>query len=416
MRSVSLAIALCVLAFPARSAGVEAYAGNYSLEGRILAIAEWEVEREAPHVLAFTDLSSGRFGMLTEVAPDDFVLRQGAMAGPEEAHLRFTRTRDQVTGLTFSATSQRPKSARRLPMRRMETSVSSGGSMLPATLVLPPGRGPFPAIVIVPAGRVGRTAAATFPNFFLSLGFAVLTYERPGERVSFEASAADAIAAAELLRGRSDIDGKRIGLWGHSQGGWLSIIAASRSRTIAFVIDHSGMFVPAWQQELYRVAAEGSADGRSPVDVANAVSFEAQLMQVAHSGTGWNELTSRLQSGGAWLDLVYKPSSLEELQAIWRADFSFDPRPFAAGVSQPVLALFGGLDRSTPIESAANLERAMPSGSRLTEVFFPTADHAFLDATTGGNAEIPTLTHFVPGMFDTMRKWLRSEVLGRRSI
>jgi hypothetical protein len=46
--------------------------------------------------------------------------------------------------------------------------------------------------------------------------------------------------------------------------------------------------------------------------------------------------------------------------------------------------------------------------------FFPTADHAFLDARTGGNAEIPSLSRFVPGMFDTMRDWLRHEVsMGR---
>ena len=138
-------------------------------------------------------------------------------------------------------------------------------------------------------------------------------------------------------------------------------------------------------------------------------------MTIAQTGTGWDELAAQIRDAGpAWREMVYRPSSLEELQRTWREDFSFDPRPYAARVSQPVLALFGGLDRSTPIESAANLKRALGSDARLTEEFFPTANHAFLDAVTGGNGEIPQLTRFVPGMFSAMRKWLRSESLHRK--
>ena len=108
--------------------------------------------------------------------------------------------------------------------------------------------------------------------------------------------------------------------------------------------------------------------------------------------------------------LVYKPASLDELQRVWRNDFSFDPRPFAGRVHQPLLGLFGGLDKSTPIESAANLANAVPDKKRLTIEIFPTANHAFLEAKTGGNAEIATLSHFAPGMFASMHRWLRANV------
>ena len=406
MRRVSLMLLLSLFALTARAAGLAAYAGNYSLAGHTLAIAEWEIDPAAPHVLAFTDLHSGRFGVLEEAARDVYVLRERVMSGPEAARLQFTRN-----GLIFTAAGKKPGTARRLPHRTIEMT----GASRPATLLLPPGNGPFPAIVIVPAGHAGRLAAATFPNFFLSQGFAVLAYDRRNERAPFETYADDAIAATEMLRARPDIDGRRVGLWGHSQGGWLSLIAASKAAGVAFVIDHSGMFVPAWQQELYRIAAEGMADGIPPTDVAAAVSFETKLIQVARTGEGWDELVAMLTNEkGSWQELVYKPASLQELQQIWRDDFSFDPRPLAAGVKQPVLALFGGLDRSTPIESAANLKRAMPSNTRLTEMFFPTANHAFLDATTGGNHEIPNLQRFAPGMFEAMRRWLRSNVVDHR--
>jgi dienelactone hydrolase len=416
MRKLSLQAILCLVAVTASATDLSVYAGNYRLGNRVLAIAEWEVDPAAPHVLAFTDLRSGRFGVLTEEGLDRFALHEGAMAGAVSASIQFTRKGGQVAGLTYGAREASPQRAERLPHRHLEVSVSAGGSSLGGTLLLPSGAGPFPAVVIVPAGRAGRMAAATFPDFFLSEGFAVLTYDRRAERAGFETYAGDALAAVEMLRSRRDIDSRRIGLWGHSQGGWLSIIAASKSAHVAFAIDHSGMFVPAWQQELYRLAAEGAADGHSPVDVAAAVSYEARLMRVAQSGTGWDELMATFGAGDeGWRELVYRPSSLEELQQIWRDDFSFDPRPYAKTLEQPVLALFGGLDRSTPIESAANLKRAVPPSCKLTVLFFPAADHAFLDATTGGNAEIPNLSRFVPGMFDSMRQWLRSVVVATSS-
>jgi hypothetical protein len=255
-------------------------------------------------------------------------------------------------------------------------------------------------------------AAATFPNFFLDEGFGVLVYDRRSAPALFTTYAADAVAAAEYLRRRSDVDPRNVGLWGHSQGGWVSLVAASQSSAISFVIDHSGMLVPAWQQELYRLAAEAQADGVRPADVASAVEFETRLMDVAATGRGWPGLAKMMnvEEKAPWMSLVYKPKSLAELQQVWQTDFSFDPRRFARGVRQPVLALFGGLDKSTPIESAANLMQAVPNKERLTIEFFPTANHAFLDARTGGNAEIPSLSHFAPGMFASMRRWLRTRV------
>jgi pimeloyl-ACP methyl ester carboxylesterase len=193
-------------------------------------------------------------------------------------------------------------------------------------------------------------------------------------------------------------------------------MAAARSSAIAFVIDHSGMMVPAWQQELYRLGAEAAADSTPLETVQEAVAFETRLMRVAATGEGWADVAARLAVSPppAWRALVYQPSSLAELQQIWRDDYSFDPRPRVAGVRQPLLALFGGLDRSTPIESAAQLLRAIGSDGRVQVEFFPTANHAFLDATSGGNAEIPGLTRFAPGMFDSLRYWLRREVSVRR--
>ena len=54
-----------------------------------------------------------------------------------------------------------------------------------------------------------------------------------------------------------------------------------------------------------------------------------------------------------------------------------------------------------------NLANAMKGNPNLSISLFPTADHAFLDGVTGGNAEIPSLSRFAPGMLEGIRGWLR---------
>jgi dienelactone hydrolase len=411
--------AICVALFSLLSSSITAtpdfasYAGNYRLSANeIIAIAEWELDPSSPHVLAFTNLKTGRIGVLTDLGVDEFALHEGLLAGPQVAAIHFVRSHDRVISLTYAASGAQPVRAPRVDIRREELTIDAGDVKIGATLYLPAGRGPFPVIVIVPAGAVGRTASATFTNFFVAEGFGVLAYDRRPGSAPFTTYAADAVATVEYLRKRADIDARDIGLWGHSQGGWVSLVAASQSRAISFVIDHSGMMLPAWQQDLYRVGAEARADGVAEDDIARAVEFEARLMTVAAKGQGWPEITETMRANekASWMELVYKPASLDELQRVWRKDFSFDPRPFVGRVHQPVLALFGGLDKSTPIESAANLANAVPDQEKLTIAFFPTANHAFLEAKTGGNTEIPTLSRFAPGMFASMQRWLRARV------
>ena len=223
-----------------------AYAGNYRLAPtEVIAIAEWELDPGSPHVLAFTNLKTGRIGVLSELGADEFALHEGLLAGSQVASVRFFRSGGRVIGLTYAPSIGPPIRAQRTATRREDATVDAGGVRLTGTLYLPEGRGPFPMIVIVPAGAVGRTASATFPNFFLAEGFGVLVYDRRPGSAPFTTYASDAVAAVEYLRGRADVDAGHVGLWGHSQGGWVSLVAASQSPAIAFVIDHSGMMLPA---------------------------------------------------------------------------------------------------------------------------------------------------------------------------
>src|SRR2546429_564587 len=82
---------------------------------------------------------------------------------------------------------------------------------------------------------------------FARRGIATLIYDNRGSgestgypRAGFDDLAGDVLAALQLLKGRKDIDPKQIGLWAGSQAGWISPLAASRSKDVAFVMLMSG--------------------------------------------------------------------------------------------------------------------------------------------------------------------------------
>src|SRR4029079_3007174 len=79
------------------------------------------------------------------------------------------------------------------------------------------------------------------------LGYAVFIFDRRGNGKStgnksgndFNTLANDGLAALRMLASDKRIDPRKIGFWGLSQGGWLSVLAASLSHQVAFAISIS---------------------------------------------------------------------------------------------------------------------------------------------------------------------------------
>jgi dienelactone hydrolase len=127
-----------------------------------------------------------------------------------------------------------------------ELRVGDGARALPATLAMPKGAGPFPAVVLVhgsgPQDR-DETIGANRPFLDLARGLAargvaVLRYEKRSHArpqdfaggVTLDAETTDdAVAAVAALRREAGIDPERIAVFGHSQGGMLGPRIARRS-------------------------------------------------------------------------------------------------------------------------------------------------------------------------------------------
>jgi pimeloyl-ACP methyl ester carboxylesterase len=414
--------ATCVAQTPANPNSFERYVGIYkSKTNAFVSIAKFDLG-DGQNRMLFTDFGSGIIRVLSPESEDRFTAGTGLLVNPPvEMQISFaTNVRSKVTSLVWKQPGAADRVADRVILGREEISFRNGEVTLSGTLITPdPGRS-HPAVVLLHgSGALNRYSFGPFPDFFLSQGYAVLVYDKRGtgsssgnlERSTFNDLASDGGAAVRFLKGHKGIDAHRIGLFGSSQGGFLAALVASRNRDVAFIINLYGMYVPAWQQELYRAEAEMREGGLSETERAAALAFMNLEFDVARTGEGWEKLASEMRQAKnkKWMDYVPKGSSANELRQDWRTIYSYDPALALQRVSCPVLALFGSLDNSTPVaQTIANMQRALKIAGNPNFRYrvFAKGNHGLLESEMGYNSEIPKLKRFVPGLFETMTTWL----------
>jgi dienelactone hydrolase len=130
-------------------------------------------------------------------------------------------------------------------------------------------------------------------DFLARLGFVVLSYDKrgtgksTGEREDIGLDG-DALAGIEMLRQRKDIDPKRIGIWGLSEGGMIAPQVAVQTN-IAFIVNVSGDVVRGDQQEIDRVELQLRADGFPDDQIREAVAFQRLKFDYALTGKDWEQ-------------------------------------------------------------------------------------------------------------------------------
>ena len=184
--------------------------------------------------------------------------------------------------------------------------------------------------------------------------------------------------ADDLLAGLAAFEsesarGLRIGLFGHSQGGWVVIEAAGRGVPVAFVITNSGPGVSPARQERYSLANKLAESRRGEmlatydavVDVMrNCPTLAEGLEQLEAAHVPYRELPG--------LDFMF------ENEALWRLSaeiFGYDPAPALSRITAPVIALFGAADEVTPPEESVEAFRATVRPELLQIEVFPEGDH-----------------------------------------
>jgi len=310
-----------------------------------------------------------------------------------------------------------------VPYETQDVVFQSGTVHLAGTVYSPASGGRHPGVIFAHgSGEVDRTADLFLGDFLARHGIVVLLYDKRGvgrssgdwRGTSLDTLAADALAGVELLRARGEVDPKRVGVAGRSQGGQLALIAASRSADVAFAIDISGSLVHPWQQMNYETAASMKRDNMSAEDSVAAQAFLKEKWNVAETGEGWNALSSdisRLRANNVrWLGYVQVPDKLTDITGSWQGQMGYDYQPLLALLDKPLLALFGDRDTSTPVvETVQIIHRSINSRQErnVTIRVFEKADHALLVWPSLKEFALPK---YPPGYPSILAQWIHGRI------
>jgi len=274
------------------------------------------------------------------------------------------------------------------------------------------------------------TVDTDWTHYFARHGVAYLCYDKRGtgastgdlNSASIDDLASDVLAAVQAIRGNPAVDARRIGLIGHSNGGWVAPLAASRSSDVAFLVVKSGSALPVAENLLYELEMDmRGAGGFTEDDIANARALRAQMNRALLTNSGWDDLAMAVNAARPerwfgyarvqWLQFVSPPmdSVANAILNGFRRHIDFDPSATWTRVRCPVLVLLGELDANVPAALSADRIRnwLIQGGNRDHAVRLLTrANHGLFEAETGFSREWPTLTRYVPGYLDGIADWL----------
>lgn len=304
--------------------------------------------------------------------------------------------------------------------REEEVSFSNGAVKLTGTLLIPTSPGRHPAVVFVHgSGPEGRFASRFLAEHLASNGVAALIFDKRGVGTStgdwmhstLQDLADDAVAAVELVRTRPGIDGDRVGIYGHSQGGLIAPIAAARSPHVAFVIAGATYGGTVFEQDLYRISNSLKRSELSQLDQGKAFAFYRRFIQAARTGQGIDALLAAGDSvkAEAWYQWLGIPPREDWLWDFYPPVGNFDPLPVWERVTVPTLLLYGQNDQLIPVDSSlVRIGRAMDRGgnTRWAAVILPRAAHNF--TISPGPDEPFEWRRVAPGLPDIVLGWVKA--------
>lgn len=308
------------------------------------------------------------------------------------------------------------------------------------TLTLPQAEQPAPAVLLISgSGPQDRNESLLAHKPFLVLadaltrrGIAVLRVDDRGvggssgetSTATTDDFAGDALAAVAYLKTRKEVDGAKIGLAGHSEGGMIAALAASRSPDVAFVVMLAGTGVTGEeilyrQGELIAKAAGADADKlakqrqqqermfavlKAETDAAKA---EQRLQEIVDESLAEQEGTDDEKKSAA----NQSRASIKNVLTPWfRYFLTYDPRPALRQLNCPVLALVGEKDLQVdPQQNLPEIEAALKAGGNpdFTCRKLAGLNHLFQTCQTGAPSEYGKIEEtFSPTALALIGDWI----------
>ncbi len=322
---------------------------------------------------------------------------------------------------------------------------AKAGIDLAGTLTLPTKDGVFPVVILIsgsgPQNRdeelLGHKPFLVLSDYLTKNGIAVLRNDDRGTAESkgvFKTAtsadfATDVEAAIQYLKGRKEINPKKIGLIGHSEGGLIAPIVASRSKDVAFIVLMAGTGIQGDDLLLLQQKLIGKATGSSDEDLMkNEVKYRKIFDLVLKSKTSQQlevDVTEVIRKsltdspGGdkpeGMSDDAFIKVQVDQIVSPWMQYFiRFDPAPTLKKVKCPVLAINGEKDLQVPPhENLSAISKALKKGKNknVTTIELPNLNHLLQECKIGSPEEYAVIEQTIsPVALSTILNWIQLQV------
>jgi len=315
------------------------------------------------------------------------------------------------------------------------------GIKLAGTLTLPSKQDSFPAVLLIsgsgPQDRnetvFGHQPFLVLADYLTRQGIAVLRVDDRGvgkstgdfSQATSEDFAFDVLVGIEYLKTRKEINPKKIGLIGHSEGGIIAPMVAVKSPDVAFIILMAGTGLTGEEILYLQTGLISKEMGISEKEITKNLQLNNKIFSVIKEEednkiaeekirqifmTYWEDLSEEEKSRiGNPED--YLKAQIQSLLSPWfRFFLTYNPQPTLSKVKCPVLAINGEKDLQVPPkENLSAIKEALQTGGNenFTIKELPGFNHLFQTAQTGVPAEYAQIEETIsPEVLKIIGDWI----------
>ncbi len=309
------------------------------------------------------------------------------------------------------------------------------GIRLAGTLTMPSEGKKFPAVVLLTGSGaqnrdeeiMGHKPFLVLSDYLTRQGIAVLRFddrgfgESGGDRAETTTAdyATDASAAMDYLRTRKEIDKKKIGLAGHSEGAAVAFITATKRHDAAFVVSMAGAAMPGDEILIRQNRDILNAEPNVP---EGYVDYYIETLRRTYDIVKTSEPAFLKANADSLAGVVTRPSLyykqtreqirqiFDQLSEPWFVFFvRYDPAEDIRRVTVPVMALNGNRDLQVNSANLALIEMALREAGveRFSIKEYPGLNHLFQTSQSGRIQEYGQIEETIsPRVLEDIAAWI----------
>ncbi len=297
------------------------------------------------------------------------------------------------------------------------------------TITKSKGEGRYPAVVLVNgSGPLDRNSAMyghepfkVLADYLTKQGIVVLRYDERGVGKSegdFKTATSadlgkDALAAIKYLRTQSNVDPKKVGIIGHSEGGLIAfLLAGQRIAGLDYIVSLAGPAIRI--DSLMILQNEALAKNSGTTIDPKQLAMIKRNYEISKSNLSTEKAFEAIMTNMKVIPGSQEADFADQIAVLitpwYRYFLKIDPTTFIRKIKVPVFAAYGGKDiQVTSTENLESLTDNLAKHPKNEIKLYPNLNHLMQPAKTGGIGEYPEIPISLdPELMKDIANWIKA--------